>query len=456
MENWIFVDSLLYGGIGLSSGGTTTGTEEQIMSSNSTTEVDEIDFNKYVISDLTEGSFLPSPINEIIKNHKPLNGKESIKVGIIDTGVDLLHEGLNEFLFLSEEDFFNEEDDDENCYTDNVIGWNFVADNNNVSDDHGHGSHVAGIIVDHSRRFDDEMQTVIIPYKTHDIAGLANLFDVTCAMYLAIKDDVSVVNCSWGFYGDGGGILKDAIELAWEHDITVVAATGNDYNYLSDLQQFPACYKIPNVISVGSYDHKEKVDSENLINAGFSNYGAKFVDVLAHGVDVLSTVPYNDYQYKTGTSMAAPAVSGHAVHKYAIGYVDPIEIKEVILHDAVDYEHLEFYVLDGNVLLDSWDEEGGSISDYIYTPQGNEQVNGQVAEMEVSYTLSGDRLLLQFNSTYSNVNLYLFNNQGQIVMNGDLLNVKTGDLKELVLNSLQVGIYYLRINEEVIKIVFNK
>jgi len=456
IETWLFLDSLLQGAIGLSSTGLTTGADEHISTSTSSSEIDDIDFNKYVKADLTVGPFVQPDINAILDAHKPVKGKNPLKIAIIDTGVDILHKRLDHVLHLSSEIAFNGYDDDENCYPDNYVGWNFVDDNNNASDDHGHGSHVAGIIADYLPDLNKKQKVQFIPYKTHDSKGLANLFDVTCAMYQSIQDKVSVVNCSWGFYGNESQVLRTAIEQAYKNKITVVAATGNDSLFLGDAQQYPACYKLPNVISVGSYNIDER--DEIVVNSPFSNYSAKYVDVLATGVNIYSTVPYNAFDHKTGTSMAAPVVAGLAAEKYLLGYTNPVDIKNAILDDALDHDHLTFEVLEGNVLVEGsgtgTDPGGfdGEIPNYAresWNDSSSTRNDPKLHETDVTIKRLDYQLALEFGADLKNVRTYITNAHGQIFTNRVMKNVSGGTVEFIDINVLPAGLYFLRINEKV-------
>ena len=452
LETWTFVDDLLEGGIGLSSNGTTTGANEQLSTSNSASEIDETGLNKYVKGDLTVGPFGQPDIEEILEAHKPPKGEAPLKIGIIDTGIDILHDGLDNVLFQSFETPYDEIDDDENCYADNYVGWNFVDDNNNASDDQGHGSHVAGIIAKNTKQFHKKGKIQLIPYKTHDQKGLANLFDVTCAMYLSIKDKVSVVNCSWGFFGNESEVLNAAIFQAYKYNITVVAAVGNDAIYLVDSPQYPACTKLPNIISVGSYNYDKL--GKHVVNSSFSNYSSKYVDVLAPGVNILSTVPYNDFDYKTGTSMAAPAVAGIAAEKYLMGYSSPVEIKASILHDALDHDHLKFEVLDGNVLLNTHfgtvpnnsNQSGNIVSPEIQNISTRDELG--LNEMDATLRILNQQISMQFQKNYSKVKIYLYTIHGQRILSKEYENVHKGGIETIEIGDLPSGLYILRANEK--------
>ena len=450
IETWLFLDSLLVGPIGLSSTGPTTATDEHMSTAGTESEIDDIDFNKYVVSELTEGQFNQPDITDILEAHKTPKGKEVLKIAIIDTGIDILHEKLANNLFLSQDIPNNEEDDDENCYPDNAVGWNFVDDNNNASDDHGHGTHVAGIVANNIGQAFKKQNVQLIPYKTHDSRGLANLFDVTCAMYQSITDQVSVVNCSWGFYGYASPVLATAIEQALKYNITIVAATGNDAMNLVDAQQYPACYKYPNLISVGSYNVD---DADNIVvNSEFSNFSAKFVDVLAPGVDIYSTVPYNSFEYKTGTSMATPYVAALVANKYLMGFKYPIDIKNEILHDALDHDYLSQKVLSGNVLIDESpngsDTDGGIDPNYLSIPS-DEGLFNDLHREDVQFKKMDSYVEMKFNSDRISSTAYVLNLQGQVFVQKVLRNISNGTIAQMPIDDLPAGLYFLKINDKI-------
>ncbi|MEM9546890.1 MAG: S8 family serine peptidase [Bacteroidota bacterium] len=461
IETWLFLDSLLHGPIGLSSTGPTAGTDDHISTSTTASEIDDIDFNKYVKGELTEGPFnQPPAIGDIINAHQPPKGNEMLKIAIVDTGIDILHTKLDNHLYLSYDEPNNEMDDDKNCYPDNAVGWNFIDDNNNASDDHGHGTHVAGIVAKYCSAFSDKNLIQFIPYKTHDSKGLANLFDISCAMYQSIRDKVSVINCSWGFYGHPSPVLRTAIEEAHKQNITVVAATGNDSLYLDDLQQYPACYQLPNLISVGSYNFDER--KELIVNSPFSNFGAQYVDVLAPGVNILSTIPYDDFDNKSGTSMAAPVVAGIAATKYLMGFTDPVDVKDEILYDAQDHDHLTFEVLSGNVLIDETytglepDPDGGYEGRSSFgniSIDSDLELMGNQGELEVVVENYNSYLELMFHVEVDHVSVFVLNTQGQVFSRKNLHAITEGAMEQVDINDLPSGLYFLKVNEKVFQFI---
>ena len=271
------------------------------------------------------------------------------KVAILDTGLDLDHPDLRAYLYKSGEQITDDgSDDDDNCLPNDIIGWNYVNDNNNPVDDHGHGTHVAGIVAQNVASC-GECTVQIMPYKTHNHLGIGTLFATACAtLQASVMDDADVINASWGFYGTGSSILQRAIDTAGVYGAVVVAAAGNDsLNMVAD-DQFPATYNVNNILSVGTFDQGEE---NMLVPAAFTNYNPDFVRIFAEGVDITSTIPNDDFGVKSGTSMSTPAVAAAAALLQCQSEGGPSEVVDEIITNAQKIpEPLSLFVQDGNVL----------------------------------------------------------------------------------------------------------
>jgi subtilisin family serine protease len=113
-----------------------------------------------------------------------------------------------------------------------------------------------------------------------------------------------VISASWGSTQKSRA-LEDVIRKAYEAGILFVAASGNASTNNDRNPHYPSSYNVPNVISVAALDRNDQL-------AGFSNYGLKSVAIAAPGVDILSTWLGDEYEEKSGTSMATPVVAGVA------------------------------------------------------------------------------------------------------------------------------------------------
>lgn len=208
----------------------------------------------------------------------------------------------------------NKLDNDGNGYYDDLIGWDFVENDNDPLDLNGHGTHVAGTIGAMSDN------TIGVAGVNHQIqmAGLrfldANGGGVTANAIKATDyftdlktrglnrpANFLATNNSWG----GGGAntsLSNAISRADTAGILFVAAAGNSSTTTAS---YPAAYTQNNVISVAALTSTGSL-------ASYSNYGSTWVDVGAPGTGIYSTLPGGSYGTFSGTSMAAPHVTGAA------------------------------------------------------------------------------------------------------------------------------------------------
>ena len=227
-------------------------------------------------------------------------GSSSVVVGSIDTGVDYNHPDLVNNIWTNEGEIAgNGIDDDNNGYVDDIHGYDFVNDDGDAMDDHGHGTHTSGTIGAEGNNgigVTGVAQDVsIMALKFLGADGRGDTMDAILAVEYATAMGADLTNNSWG-----GGGFSQALYDAIAAGPLFVAAAGNDG--VSSLH-YPAGYDLDNIISVAATDDNDEL-------ADFSNFG-NWVDLAAPGVDILSTLP-GGYGYASGTSMAAPQVAGVA------------------------------------------------------------------------------------------------------------------------------------------------
>ena len=235
-------------------------------------------------------------------------------------------------------------DDDGNGYIDDIYGYDFHDEDADPMDDHGHGTHCAGVI---GASHDDfgiagVMDNVkILPVRFLSARG-GTLEGAIKSIDYAIKRGVDIMSNSWG----GGGFsqaLKDVIEEANKAGIVFIAAAGNANNDNDKKASYPATYDVENIISVGALSGRGK-------RASFSNYGKETVHVFAPGVNILSTVPGNQHKKMSGTSMATPYVSGIVGLMLSINNnMTPAEVKQRTIESTVKSDDLVDYAQSGYI-----------------------------------------------------------------------------------------------------------
>lgn len=251
---------------------------------------------------------------ELNKLWKIITGTNSVKVGIIDSGIDGNHEDLDSNINSS-------------------LSECFSSATNPLTDLNGHGTHVAGIIGAEGNNnqgisgicWDVDLISLNISdqYDYVDQDALAD------AVEYATLNSIPIINMSisGGIYDSD---LEDAID---DYPGLLVCCAGNEglnlgnnvYHYLS----YPSCFLSSNIISVGN----STIDDEIGTN---SNYGSLAVDLFAPGTSIYSTIPNSDYISKSGTSMAAPMVAGVAALLLSINpNLSTNQLKSAIL-DGVD------------------------------------------------------------------------------------------------------------------------
>lgn len=242
-------------------------------------------------------------------------GSRDVVVAVIDTGINYNHPDLapNMWVNEAERDGLAGVDDDGNGFIDDIYGYNFVSNTGDPLDDHGHGSHCAGTI---GANGNDEFGIVGVAWQVRFMGikflsrfGGGSLDNAIRSIDYATLMGAHISNNSWGG-GSYSELLKESIERARDAGQLFVAAAGNERRNNDTRPAYPASYEVDNIISVAAIDNRGNL-------ANFSNFGQKSVHVAAPGVDIYSTILGERYASWSGTSMAAPHVSGIAALLYS-------------------------------------------------------------------------------------------------------------------------------------------
>jgi subtilisin family serine protease len=298
----------------------------------------EVQWNIYMVNAPNVwSSYSPSYGNAAYGYHS------TIRVAVVDTGIDYTHPDLY-----------------------GAVTWCVVSLNNGAtfykgttlsrcSDNNGHGTHVAGII---AARLNGQGVAGVAPkallyaIKVLDASGSGYVSDIAKGIIEATKgpdgvpgtsDDADVISMSLGSPSDST-TLHDAVKYAYNYGVVLVAAAGNEGASSPD---YPAAYA--EVIAVGAVDSNGNVPS-------WSN---RYPDVVAPGVNILSTYPGGKYAYMSGTSMATPHVSAIAALIQALRLaagkpkLTPSQMYYVLAYTAVDLGGYGYDPLYGYGLVDA-------------------------------------------------------------------------------------------------------
>lgn len=250
------------------------------------------------------------------KNESP--GKGTV-VAVIDTGVDYTHKDLADNIWVNEGEIpGNGIDDDGNGYVDDVYGVDFVDGDSDPMDEHGHGTHVAGIIAmtpGNGGGVGVAYGSKIMCIRAGQANGSFASSDIAKAIKYAADNGADVINMSFG--GTGKSYLVEAALQDAFPSCVLVAAAGNDglpttdaidAGYFNTEDIYPAGYKY--VLGVMATDNNQNLASFS--NWDFAEGQNCEYEIAAPGVGIYSTIPGNKYARWSGTSMAAPNVSAAA------------------------------------------------------------------------------------------------------------------------------------------------
>jgi hypothetical protein len=256
-------------------------------------------------------------------------GQSGVIIAVLDTGVYADHPDLASGIWTNSKEFYGKSgiDDDGNGFIDDVHGWNFPDGNNQIYDDYGHGTHVAGIA---AARINNGVGiagmaggATIMPVDVFNYA-IGTYEDLIRAIIYATDNGARVINMSLGATSYSRG-EEAAVDYAWNHGVVVVAAAGNTGR---NTYHYPAAHR--NAIAVAATDANDN-------RAGFSTYG-DFVDVAAPGVSVLSTLTSGGYGAMSGTSMATPHVAGLAALLFSLNpQLTNTQVRELIETNVDDF-----------------------------------------------------------------------------------------------------------------------
>ena len=280
--------------------------------------------------------------------------KRSVIVAIIDTGIDINHQELRNAIWANPGEIDGDGiDNDGNGYVDDIHGWNFYSNNNKVfsGSEDSHGTHAAGTISASRGSYGiagitDNNYVKIMPLKAlGGKEGVGSPDAVIKAIKYAEEKGASICNLSMGTTG----YSEELAQTMKNSHMLFVVSCGNGgvsgLGYNTDVYPvYPASLPYDNIISVANILFDGTLSKD-------SNYGAASVDIAAPGTYILSTIPDNSYGYMSGTSMAAPMVTGVAAMLYSYRTdISLADVKTIILNSSRKLDTLSGKVVSGGLL----------------------------------------------------------------------------------------------------------
>ncbi len=278
-----------------------------------------------------------------------------VVVAVVDTGIDYTHPDLRDLLWVNpgetgywepppefraqgitcRDKSCNGIDDDGDGFIDDVVGWDFVHDVPLPYDNHGHGTHISGIVASTaaaglaSGTNCQRVQIMPLKYYDNSGAGFNNLANTVRAIQYAVKQGAQIINYSGGG-SDPAASEKAAIAEANKKGILFIAAAGNDGHNNDQVPYYPASYGLDNIVGVASLNKQNQLLPS-------SNFG-KTVPVGAPGLSILSTLPEGKYGTMSGTSQATAFVTGTAA----------LLLGQMKSQNGDEFKRVKAWILDGS------------------------------------------------------------------------------------------------------------
>ncbi|MCS1352536.1 S8 family serine peptidase [Mechercharimyces sp. CAU 1602] len=347
-------------------------------------------------------------------------GNSGVIVAVIDSGVEANHPDLQGQV---------------------IQGYDYIDNDPDASDVHGHGTHVAGTVAASTNNrigvAGVAPNVKIMPVRVLNDEGYGTNEQVANGILYAVNNGADVINMSLGD-PEPSQLIEDAVNYAWSKGVVIVASAGNKS---TNKPNYPGTYD--RSIAVAALDENDRI-------ANFSNYG-DWVDVAAPGVDILSTTIGGGYGEKSGTSMAAPHVAGVAALLASQG-MSHTEIRAALESTA---DHIPNT---GNLWIHGKVNALKALGGDAYEPNDSRQEAKQVSSGKsysslISsnvdtdwFTFKSDRggnISASLTSLPADYDLYLYNSRGSLIAKSE--NGRTTS-EELSYSASGAGTYYVKVS----------
>ena len=365
-------------------------------------------------------------------------GNPNLTMAVMDTGLKMDHPELTGRIWVNSAEVASGTDTDNNNYVDDINGWDFVNDDNNPTDDHGHGTNVTGIATATGNNgigyAGVDWYCKVMPLKVLNENNSGFTSNIIESFYYAINKGVKIISISIG--GSGYSVAyEDAINTAYNNNIVVVACM---MNFNNNVPYYPAAFT--NTIAIGSTDsNDQRTEPFFWSNTSGSNYGSH-IDVIAPGNYMYGLANNSDTNYNYywgGTSQSTPLVSGICSLMLSVNpNLSPNDIRTILRDTAEDQ------VGDSQDIV-GWDQYYGygrvnAFNALNVSLSINENTTTQIKlhpnPIESHLNISSNNLVF--------TNYILYNVLGQKIISGEISNNK------IDFSSIKSGVYFIKINTE--------
>ena len=293
-------------------------------------------------------------IKEAWQLYEQESNKRPVTVAVIDTGIDTSHKDLKDAIWVNEDEIPDDGiDNDQNGFVDDVNGWNFFDNSNQIytGKEDTHGTHAAGTIAATRKGTgiagiaDNQYVKLMVLKALGTEFGVGEEEDVINAIRYAEANGAEICNLSFGtthYYPELEKVMRESKML-----FVVAAGNGDEDGNGIDIDanpDYPSCFGLDNVISVANLIFDGNLEQT-------SNYGVNNVDIAAPGTYIVSTTADNSYGFMTGTSMAAPMVTGAAAFLYSYRTdIALADVRRILMETARKLPGLEGKIQCGGVV----------------------------------------------------------------------------------------------------------
>ena len=314
---------------------------------------DEYFSNQWSLNNSGQYGGIPGCDIDAVKAWDIQRGSSNIVIASLDSGVDYYHEDIDGNIWTNDDEIpSNGLDDDGNGYIDDIVGWDFVDNDNTPLDDpsapqYGHGTRCAGI---HSAETDNVIGVAGVAWycKTMVVRCYYNEYDTTKyanGIVYAANNGADVINIEMGI-SSNSQLIKDAVDFAYGLGCFMCAPAGNKN---TSTKYYPAAYE--NVVGVGATNQRDERCDEDDWGQGYGSNWGEWVDVAAPGNALWVLNPNDNYDFwgAGGTSLSSPHVAGLAALLLSRNpTLTPDEVKSLICKYVEPYNST-YYIGTGRI-----------------------------------------------------------------------------------------------------------